>query len=77
VRRRDDGARADYDVERHRSQRAMVGGADMVLTLVGAVVPSLIGWVMMTLNKKLDVSIDDSMRNALQTANQCGRIGLE
>lgn len=39
-----------------------------ILTLVGAVVPSLVGWVTMTLNKKLGISIDDSLRNALQTA---------
>jgi hypothetical protein len=39
-----------------------------ILTLVGAVVASLVGWVTVTLNKKLGISIDDSMRNALQTA---------
>jgi hypothetical protein len=39
-----------------------------ILTLVGAVIASLIGWVTVTLNKKLGISIEDSMRNALQTA---------
>jgi len=39
-----------------------------LLTIVGTVVSSLIGWVSTTLNKKLGISIDDSLRNALQTA---------
>jgi hypothetical protein len=39
-----------------------------ILTVVGAVVPSVIGWVSITLKNKLGISIDDSMRNALQTA---------
>jgi hypothetical protein len=39
-----------------------------LLTVVGTIVSSLIGWVSTTLNKKLGISIDDSLRNALQTA---------
>ena len=39
-----------------------------LLTVVGTVVSSLIGYVSTTLNKKLGISIDDSLRNALQTA---------
>lgn len=43
-----------------------------LLAIVGAAVSTLIGWVLLTVNKKLGISIDDSMRNSLQTAARNG-----
>jgi len=39
-----------------------------LLTLVGALASAAIAWVSKMLNDRLGVSIDDSLRNALQTA---------
>lgn len=39
-----------------------------IVAAIGALISAAVGWLIYLVNKKLGISIDDSMRNSLQTA---------
>lgn len=44
------------------------GVVPYIVAAVGALISAAVGWLIVLVNKKLGISIDDSMRNSLQTA---------
>jgi hypothetical protein len=45
-----------------------VGLQPYIVAAIGALITAAVGWLIMVANKKLGISIDDSMRSSLQTA---------